>query len=246
MFKTVSNLFKEATVLIIIFGLSRQLIYYNSFHVPIKYFFSFSEVWLALINDIFFLLPYSLLMLTGYELAIKGRQKSLAAAASKESLEIHLKDHSSKKTKSRKLATIEVIFLILFIILTIVCIYYWITATNFSTKVLFCLTTILAGFLIISILLFRDKEPSESTFIAFSLFMIFFLLAFIINSDVSGVKRGLYKGTTITTKDSTYTSTDSSFFIGKTENYIFIHNLKDTSTEIIPSESILKIELKMK
>jgi uncharacterized membrane protein len=246
MFKTVSNLFKEATVLVIIFGLSRQLIYYNSFHVPIKYFFSFSEVWLALINDIFFLLPYSLLMLTGYELAIKGRQKSLVAATSEESLKTQLKDHPSKKIKRRKLATIEVIFLILFVMLIIVSIYYWTTTTNFSAQVLFCLTTILAGFAVISIVSFRDKEPSASTFIAFCLFMIFFMLAFIINSDVSSVKRGLYKGTTITTKDSTYTSTDSSFFIGKTENYVFIHNLKDTSTLIIPSESILKIELKMK
>lgn len=246
MFKTVSNLFKEATILIIIFGLSRQLIYYNSFHVPIKYFFSFSEVWVALINDIFILLPYSLLMLTGYELAKKDRQKSLVAAASKESSGTQLKNHPSKKTMPRKLVTIEVIFLVVFIILTGVIIYCWITTTNFATQVLFCLTTILAVFLIISQLIFRDKEPGESTFIAFSLFMIFFLLAVIINSDVSRVKRGLYKGTVITTKDSSYTSTDSSFFIGKTENYVFIHNLKDTSTEIIPSESILKIELKMK
>ena len=75
MFKRISSLFKEATVLIIIFSLSRQLIYYTSFHVPIKYFFSFSEIWLTLANDIFILLPYSLIMLTGYEMAVKKKMK---------------------------------------------------------------------------------------------------------------------------------------------------------------------------
>ena len=113
-------------------------------------------------------------------------------------------------------------------------------------QVLFCLTTILAIYLIITLLFLIGKELTESNFIAFCLFMLFFMLAFMIKRDVSRAKRGLYKGTIVTTKDSTYISTDSSFFIGKTENYVFIHNLRDTSTEIIPSESIIKISMKMK
>jgi len=39
----------------------------------------------------------------------------------------------------------------------------------------------------------------------------------------------------VTTSDTTYVSADNSFFIGKTEKYLFIYKKKDSSTDIIPS-----------
>jgi hypothetical protein len=73
-------------------------------------------------------------------------------------------------------------------------------------------------------------------------FLAFYVLSATSN-QIHFVETGKFNGTKIYTADSTYTSTDSSYFIGKTEKYVFIYNTKNKYTRIIPSESVLKIDL---
>jgi hypothetical protein len=61
--------------------------------------------------------------------------------------------------------------------------------------------------------------------------------------DARNVMNGKYIGTKIFTNDSTYTSTATNYFIGKTDKYVFIRNEPDNSCLIIQSESIKKIIL---
>ena len=61
--------------------------------------------------------------------------------------------------------------------------------------------------------------------------------------EIQNVDNGRYTGTKIVTKDSTFKSTDSAFFIGQTSNYIFFYNKKDKHTSIIPASELKEIEL---
>ena len=63
-------------------------------------------------------------------------------------------------------------------------------------------------------------------------------------ADCVATEQGEYAGTKIYTKDSTYISDSSHFYIGKTQNYYFIHN-KDSSTLVIPEREVTKFDLKI-
>ena len=64
--------------------------------------------------------------------------------------------------------------------------------------------------------------------------------------NIERVEDGKYDGTIIKTEDSSYVSNRESFFIGKSEKYVFIYNTKDTSTLVIPTESIKQMRIKSK
>ena len=66
------------------------------------------------------------------------------------------------------------------------------------------------------------------------------------NWDVKNTKHFQYYGTKIITSDSTYTSDSLHYYIGKTENYVFIYNTPDKSATIIPSSEVRKMILKTK
>jgi hypothetical protein len=56
---------------------------------------------------------------------------------------------------------------------------------------------------------------------------------------------GRYKGTIVSTTDSVYISSDSSYYIGKTQNFIFIHDVKDKSTMSIPADRVNYLRIKL-
>jgi len=73
-----------------------------------------------------------------------------------------------------------------------------------------------------------------------------FLAALIFKTgvEIEKVENGKFAGTKIITADTTYTSTKTYYFIGKTEKFVFIYNANDSTTNIIATESIKLMILK--
>ena len=47
----------ELTAIIIILGISKQLLYYGNFNLPIKYFIGLSELGMLISNDLLIIVP---------------------------------------------------------------------------------------------------------------------------------------------------------------------------------------------
>jgi len=58
--------------------------------------------------------------------------------------------------------------------------------------------------------------------------------------------RGNYEGTIVTTKDLTYVSTLTFFYIGKTDNYTLMYDKEAEATTIIPNSEVTKIVISKK
>lgn len=227
MYKNLREYLKEATIMVILLSLIRQLYYFTSFKVPIKYFLTFSEIWLVLINDMVILLMLGVILLAvyldvkkriGYTFAMKG---------------------IVQRTISEK------VFLYGISIISITLpIYLILSEPNFENFVLGGI--MLVVILLLVLIIFAKQSTFINHFFYLVLSFIVFLFVILIRIDIDSVKRGKYKGTIISTKDMCYVSTDSSYFIGKTEEYVFIYNVKDTSTDVIPTSTITNMKIKMK
>jgi len=72
--------------------------------------------------------------------------------------------------------------------------------------------------------------------------IIFFIIGTVMEENK--VENGIYSGTKIYTKDTTYFSNSVHYYIGKTTNYYFIFNKDRQSSTIIPEREVIKFELK--
>ena len=230
MWQNFGKYLKEASVLIIILALTKQLVYYNKFNIPISYFFGFSEIWLLITDDMFYLLGIAVVFLWGFDTIRKNEQSKL-------------------KIGNKKPDTLGKVFNIVLKVIILGYTVYGIIALfiapDYSSKVNGAITALLCTTLFIILLKNNDGSRFNSTgFAMLSGVIIFMFVTLKINFKIKSVENGKYKGTIIKTADSTYISTDSSFFIGKTEHYVFIYNKKDSSTEVIPAETIIKMKLK--
>jgi hypothetical protein len=89
-----------------------------------------------------------------------------------------------------------------------------------------------------------DSLMGKKNFIFLVLFV--FVLSLRLWNNLDAVHKGKYNGTTIITQDTTYISSSSSFFIGKTDKFAFIYVAKDSGTIVVPIESIKKMFIKSK
>jgi hypothetical protein len=230
MFQTFSKYLKEASILIIILALTKQLIYYNRFDIPISYFFGFSEIWLMLSDDMYYLGFFVLVFLWGYE-SIKKNELSQSQRK------------AEKKGKVEKI--IDIIMSVLWLTFILAAIYRIFSKTDYSTKLNMIVTLII---LITVFYIFHrnDKNNTKASDSAaiLSLVLIFSFLIIKANVRIKSVENGKYKGTYIVTSDTTYRSTDTSYFIGKTEKFVFVYNKFDKTTSIIPVESIKLMVIK--
>ncbi|MBP6023655.1 hypothetical protein [Ferruginibacter sp.] len=229
MWQTFGKYLKEASVLIIILALTKQLVYYNNFNIPISYFLGFSEIWLLITDDMFYLLGIILVFLWGFETIRKNEQSKLKIGNKKPSI--------IEKVSN-------VILKLMFLGYAVYGIIVLFMAPDYTIKVNGAIAALLCTTIFLTILKIDNPEFSLTGFAALSIVIIFTVVTLKINFKIKSVENGKYKGTIIKTADSTYISTDSSFSIGKTEHYVFIYNKKDSSTEIIPTETIIKMKLK--
>ncbi len=223
------------SVLIIILGIIKQVIYFNYFKIPIQYFLGLPEIGLIVSSDLLIIAPTVFLM---FLIAIG--EKTIFSKPEKIEPEVTLEER-------KKNAKTLIIYLSILIVVSTVMLFLDI---HYSLKITFRISIGLSATMIILLLYlprFKDVLSDKEAKIAFIFsFLLIVGIIFKTANDIEAAKEGKYKGTRIYTADSIYTSTDSSFFIGKTEKYIFIYNEKRKTSRIIPSESVKMIDMQSK
>lgn len=229
----------QMSFLVIILSLVKTFLFYSNFNVPIKYFLGVSELMLAIADDLLLLLVLQIMMslvayATLYFIVEQNEEES--------SQDTQTPDEKKKENFQYSLAVLctVVVMVTCMVVVSLI-------KMSFSDRVSSISIIISLGYILI--LGFKGKEIVERTSkltlaMLFSFYISLSVFGVTIGTEIDKVSAGRYKGTIIKTADTTYTSTDSSFFIGKTEKYVFIYNKRDTTTEIIPSESITKFILK--
>ncbi len=228
--KVISSSLPLFTVIIIILGLVKLVVYYSKYNVPIKFFIQISEIGLIVSYDLL------LVMIMFLYFTIQGANQ------------IEIKTESKTLKKASKIVGQVVTFLpVLVVVITIIFLYI---EKDYANKVYLFSLLIFSGSLALIIAYpdyFIKYITNRTRYLLLQGFIITVCFVLVVTaSEIKSVEKGKYKGTIIITADSTYISTDSSYFIGKTENYVFVFNKKDTTTSIIPSELITKMILKSK
>jgi zinc transporter ZupT len=227
-----------ATIYIIIVSLICQLFYYSAFAVPIKFFVSLTELGLLISDQ---LLPISFLLLgmifyVFIDINSSKKKQSEDRSSEKTSDEIKSEPAFKNNVKIRHARNYSIVL--------VVALSIGIQFINPQYEKIKWFGILITGLPILIITTAWVYFPNNLTklILAYLLFLAG-LMIYITGTEIQSVENGKYTGTKIYTADTTYTSTDSSYFIGKTEKYIFIYNNKIKSTRIIPSESVLKIDL---
>lgn len=233
MLKRLGTAIPLVSILIIILGVLKQLLYYANFNLPIKYFIGLTELGLLISDDLMIYVPFLLLIMFLMDLERFRNEKK----------------EKKENSKPNKITTFHITYIILpasSIIFFLIYLYLksfpiLLTFIGFSTVS------------VVYIVLFKMMDLDYNIEIKNNLLLIFFCLLLYYSMFCSTAfelinveDEGKYNGTLIRTADKEYISTDSSFFIGKTEKYVFVYDKKDKSTDIIPTESIKYFKLKSK
>lgn len=223
----------EISALIIIFGLARQLLYYSNFNLPIKYFIGISELGLIIADNIF---VQTIIVIVAIFWADTESNKK------------RLSKNNQRLVISEK--NVKIVTYILILIILIVLGYFIVTGKHFYNQIF--LIAIFVYLVLLSIVV-DDNSRLKNYLVTNKLFLPFLIvLGFSVNligsisTELESVEKGKYFGTKITMNDSTkYTSNRNSYFIGKTEKYVFIYNAGDTTTTILNADDIKIIDLKI-
>jgi hypothetical protein len=150
--------------------------------------------------------------------------------------------------KSNYLRIIQWILGITFGILFALFTIKFLNSTKYSYKLFYSSFLLVCLYVFVLVASLNNISSVFPTNMQFYFSLIFVLtFSYIItktSSNLIMVENGRYFGTKIYTEDSIYTSNISSYYIGKTSSNIFIYNAKDSSTTILPLESIKKIVFK--
>ena len=234
--------------IIIIAGLLKQIIYYAFFNVPIVQFIDLNEIIVLFSEDILHII--GLFVILGF-ISFLGHN----AKTKWKLLRFQVKYYNENEILLRiwKYITINYVNILILLGLAIL-----IWSDVFDKEELDVTTRILIGidttFFLIRFGIYEIKRELyrkgklekknkriENNFAIFIL-AINLILIFSVK-EVDRVKyQGKYSNVTITLKNDTLVSDSTSFFIGKTKNYIFFYKTQTNKTRVIPCNRVLEIE----
>ena len=232
--KKITELLPLFTAVVIVLGLIKNIVYFDRYLIPIKYYMTISELPILIAGDLFLLIPFMLYLLF----------MIYASATVHKNLNPKLIELEVKKPKIKKLLDGIGILVILFVIASLF--YHFFSASTYA-EIMVHLSSVILLIIGVLYLVFADRLKPYLTKGGDKIILIACIILFLftkdIASEIEGVDNGKYKGTKIVTKDSTYISTDTAYFIGQTSNYIFFYNKKDKHSSIIPTSEVIKLEL---
>ena len=100
-------------------------------------------------------------------------------------------------------------------------------------------------FLMIASIFIGIKIPHLALLMQILFVGLVLLLLRFLEFEIYDIEHKKYLGTVISTKDNTYITSDSSYYVGKTASFVFIHNKYDSSNTIIPAEEIKLMKIKI-
>ena len=233
--KKIIEIFPLFAAFIIITGVLQEYVYYSYFNVPISYFISLSEIGVIISSDLLFIVPTSVFII--YTILTRANRS------------IPLSKFGKLSYKLDKIWE-KIVF---GVVVAAVLFYYAYQPSSF--RFMIAVLYFLSIMIMFSFVFFRSRISAIIGYLGITLKEYYILVGMILvtssvgikaNDDIRFVLNHKYLGTKIVTKDTTYISDSTSFFIGKTDKFLFFYSMKDSSTTILPTESIIKIFLKTK
>lgn len=222
---------------VIILGGIKQSLYYMNFSIPIGYYISLSEFGTSISSDLLVVIPVSAI----YIVISKGSEIIAEKTFPEE-------DEQAKRVV--KLLKLRSIINVFFTILLLIGLFLLFLSNSFGYRLILAVLflSVFIGYYV-SYKLFDKSFRVMLANNIISLTILYSMFVFTIidtGKKIAFTEKGYYNGSKIKTIDSTYLSTDTCYFIGKTENYVFIYNKNQKATTIIPSDDVKQIYLKVK
>jgi hypothetical protein len=242
-----TKLIPFATAGLIFLGVSKLLFYYSFFNISIISFLDFGEIITSFLNTVL-VMAISIILTVGFFMGIIARKKreELSNPSNKE-----IKNQNNRHSYRRPRQISIIVLLLSTIILIPLYRYDW---NLILPIVIWLLISFLSANYFIPIC-----RSSTSKFVRdLSLIINILIVAesftlFIAIQDYRNVKYDKrFLGTRIVFNNETFlkdsshilVSDSSLFYIGKTNSYIFIHNMKEEVTSVYPMSNVLQIDLK--
>lgn len=224
----------EISSIIILYGLTKQILYYNYYGIPINNFIGITEIGILISEELLIIVPVTSIYI-GFWIHAKRRFENRTNKKGKP--EIEIAEIEGEKAKKRtpnsqifysgvliayslgmELIAINRIiptYIILFVIISVVIF-------------LFILFLLLESFLWH---LIKTDEMFSAIIVGF---ITTIMVIYYTGIEIKNTNQGMFTGTIIKVANKTYLSTDTSYYIGKTKDFIFFHNVNSSSNEIIP------------
>lgn len=234
--KTLGSYLPIFTVAIVIIGIIKLTVYYNSFDIPIKYFLGISEIGLYVSEDLLILSLFIFIVFAANasdSLDVIFFKTTNKITAPKEAKEMEIPNPNARTYFS-------IVFPLFMLTMTM-------GMTPTSARYIFVSVIILYFITLIYITpsIYSRLKANKSFVITLLTLAIIGYESLAVRSEILGNYKGVYNGTIIELKDKPpFISNDSIFFIGKTSDYLFLYNKKDSTATILPTTSVEKIILK--
>lgn len=226
------------TIAVVIIGIVKLTVYYNSFDIPIKYFLGLSEIGLYVSEDLLILSFLVFIVFTG------SASESLDSMFFKFPRNINTNTPQTKTAIANPNAStyFSIVFPLFMLIMTV-------GMTPKSARYIFISLVMLYFIILIYFTpsIYSRLKANKSYFITLLILAIIGYESLAVRSEILGNYDGVYNGTRIEIKDKPpFVSSDTMFFIGKTSDYVFLYNKKDSTATVLPTSSVEKIILKRK
>lgn len=242
------DLIPVISIVLVASALIKLFIIYYYFDIPIKYFFSLSELAFQLTDDIirlagvgFFCYFFGSIIIkvftTDYILNEKRKEPPVLTIPKRRTIKSNLVEFSS-----------EVVIGISVLLMVIIGVFF---SARYYTKIWYLSTSLLALIIAKAFDFITPNRHSEKIIKYKALYLlllgptIFLMLEFLMAAkEVEQLRGGKYNGSIIETEKKTYTTFKDTVFVGKSENYVFLYRRKDSTSIIIPTSDIKYMELK--
>lgn len=234
MFSRLKEYIPFVAPIIIALGIIKQMFYYHAFNIQILNFLEVGEVLILFMSDALLLLlfivpPMIMLLVADFQVT----KQTTLFGESQTMLDLLFKFFS-------------LLGILLFLYSATMMIVYW---NNYFEKTLFGLVLAVSILLMYVYRLSLHAANETAKKILLTIVVFGFIVHQVLvntNKEARRAYNGRYIGTIIKTKDSTYISDPTTFYVGKTKEYSFLYNKKKNSAIIIPNGEIEKMVYKTK
>lgn len=236
--KRIGSYLPIVSVIILVLGTLKQILYYLYFNVTIKFYLSLSEIGLIIADDLmifstFLFILFVIITLISHLLGDDAIDETGS--------------NPYRRIVQKKESRLRIYLMSIMALGSITSSIIFLAKSDFA----FFLMSITTVLLVTSMYLFLyNKKTATIPFIKENNILIrssMILLALVLyktGTDINNTTNSYYKGTTIVTQDTTYISDNTSYFIGQTSNYAFVYSEKTKTTDVIPTKNIKVIKIR--
>lgn len=219
-------IFKLSIPTFILLGFAKITSYYNQFHLPILEYLNFSEMITIFLGNIY---VYSALFMQ-FAIFFFLNHKHFRGSVTLIFLAFGLITLFNGLSGDFRFHNVAYIPEVIAIIVAVCAIVIKISMSS-----------------VITYLSSLDKTNIKFLTAGFTILILLVISGFQGKFEANEVKKNhIYAGTTIINKNDTLNSNDKTYFIGKTNDYIFFYNEKDEDVKIYPIKEISAITYKTK